>query len=63
MDQGRDLRSVAGDWMTCKLCSDRRAGIKEALSQRDAIKAAEHAMKGLAEMVGLKKKEGDASRE
>ena len=42
--------------MTCKPCEDRRAGLIEALSRADAIKAAEHAMKGLAEMVGIKKK-------
>ena len=45
--------------MTCKPCAERRAALTEALSRADAIKAAEHAMKGLAEMVGLKKKEGD----
>lgn len=45
--------------MTCKTCADRRAGLIEALSRADAIKAAEHAMKGLAEMIGLKKKEAD----
>lgn len=38
-------------------CAKRRAGVYEALSQRDAIKAAEHMMKGLAEMVGVKRKE------
>lgn len=42
--------------MTCKPCEERRAKLVEALSKADAIKAAEHAMKGLAEMVGLKKK-------
>lgn len=42
--------------MTCKTCEERRAKLVEALSKADAIKAAEHAMKGLAEMVGLKKK-------
>lgn len=42
--------------MTCKPCEARRKGLVEALSRADAIKAAEHAMKGLAEMVGLKKK-------
>ena len=40
----------------CKPCQDRRNKLMQALSQRDAIKAAEHAMKGLAEMVGIKKK-------
>lgn len=43
--------------MTCKTCQDRRAKLVEALSKADAIKAAEHMMKGLAEMVGVKKKE------
>lgn len=40
----------------CKPCADRRAKLVEALSRADAIKAAEHATKGLAELVGLKKK-------
>ena len=45
----------------CVKCAERRAGLMQALSQRDAIKAAEHAMKGLAEMVGVKEKsESDA---
>ena len=43
----------------CKPCAERRAKLTEALSRADAIKAAEHAMKGLAEMVGLKKKPDD----
>lgn len=42
--------------MTCKPCEERRAKLKQALSQRDAIAAAEHMMNGLAEMAGLKKK-------
>lgn len=42
--------------MTCKPCQDRRNGLKEALRKADAIKAAEHMMKGLAEMAGIKKK-------
>lgn len=42
--------------MTCKYCEDRRKGLVEAISKKDAIKAAEHMMKGLAEMAGLKKK-------
>lgn len=37
-------------------CAKRRAGVYEALSKADAIRAAEHMMKGLAEMVGVKKK-------
>ena len=54
---------VIGNWRNavCKSCAERRAGLMQALSQRDAIKAAEHAMKGLAEMVGLKKKPDDKS--
>ena len=45
----------------CKPCEQRRNKLMQALSQRDAIKAAEHAMKGLAEMVGVKEKsESDA---
>lgn len=42
--------------MTCKPCKARRDKLLEALSRADAIKAAEHAVKGLAEMAGLKKK-------
>lgn len=41
----------------CKSCAERRAKLTEALSQKDAIKAAKHAMAGVAEMVGIKKKE------
>lgn len=37
----------------CKHCDDRRA----VLSQSDAIKAAGHAMKGIAEVGGIKKKD------
>lgn len=47
--------------MTCKPCEDRRKGLYEALSKADAIKAAEHMMKGLAEMIGVKKKPSDDS--
>lgn len=43
----------------CKSCAERRAKLTEALSQKDAIAAAKHAMAGIAEMVGIKKKEGD----
>lgn len=44
----------------CKSCAERRAKLTEALSQKDAIAAAKHAMAGIAEMVGVKKKEPDA---
>lgn len=40
----------------CEHCERRRAGLEEAISKGDAIKAAMHAMLGLAEMTGLKKK-------
>ena len=40
----------------CKSCAERRAKPTEALSQKDAIAAAKHAMAGVAEMVGIKKK-------
>lgn len=41
----------------CKSCAERRAKLTEALSQKDAIAAAKHAMAGIAEMAGIKKKE------
>lgn len=59
MDQGRGLRSLAGGVMTCKPCEERRKKLVSALSKRDAIKAARQMMLGAAELVGLKKKEGD----
>ena len=48
---------MVGVVVTCKPCEQRRAGLMQALSRADAIKAAEHAMKGLAEMLKLKQKE------
>lgn len=47
--------------MSCKTCEERRKKLASALSQRDAIEAARQMMLGAAELVGLKKKEPDAT--
>lgn len=47
----------------CKACQKRREGLREALSKRDALAAVAHAMKGAAELVGVKKKDKDDKSE
>lgn len=52
------MRSVAGDWMTCKPCEQYRREMGEALSQAAFIKAAKIAMQAAAYAVTGKQKEG-----
>lgn len=46
----------------CKSCEERRNDVRVALSQGNAIKAAQYAMLGAAEMIGLKKKPDSESK-
>lgn len=48
--------------MTCKYCEDRRKGLVEAISKKDAIKAAQIAMEATAVFLGVKKKPEDNDR-
>lgn len=47
----------------CKPCEARRKKLAEALSRKDALAAVAHAAKGAAEMVGIKKKPDDSTRD